>query len=197
MIVTLTGVSATGKTTIEKNLRARFDNLKPVISHTTRPPGEGDLLGNYAHLSEEEFKRMEDAGEFIWAVYIFGNHYGTAFKSLEDTIPEPDTIFLMVLEPDSIKKLRNFSEKINIKVVSFYILSPPPEVLRERLWNRGRETAGLIERRIIEAALWDERAKNSGIPYIFVRNDGEVHEAVDEVVRAIELYRRLPSKIDF
>lgn len=197
MIVTLTGVSASGKTTIEKGLRTCLDNLKPVVSHTTRPPGEGDLPGNYAHLSEQEFKKMEDAGEFIWSVYVFKNHYGTAFKSLQDTVSELDTVFLMVIEPDSVKKLRAFAEKMNIKVVSFYVFSPPPEVLKERLRKRGRETAEQIEIRIVEAAEWDEKALNSGIPYIFIRNDGEVWETVDEVVKIIELFEKLPSKIDF
>jgi len=188
VIVTLSGVSASGKTTIEKGLRLHFNNLKPVISYTTRPPSKSDLSGNYVHLSREEFKRMKDVGEFIWDVYIFGNQYGTTHKSLRDTLAEPDSIFFMVIEPESVRKLRLFARESGIKVVSFYILSPAPEVLRKRLSDRGREDAKQIENRIIEAVQWDKKALCSDIPFLFVGNsqhDPEARAAVSEVSAGI------------
>ena len=195
MIVTLTGASAAGKTTIENGLRKRLD-IRPVVSHTTRPPRESDLSGNYAHVSEAEFKRMKEAGEFIWSVFLFGNYYGTAMKSLEETALEPDTIFLMLLEPDSVRTLRLFSDRMNIKTASFYIISPLPDVLRDRLQKRG-DKPEQIEKRITESAKWDENALKSNIPYIFVKNEGPVEEAVGEILRTIELFKKLSSKIYF
>lgn len=201
MIVVLAGASGAGKSTIGEWLRKRFGvNLKPVVSYTTREPRDGDPPGEYAYVSVEEFKRMRQAGKFIWSVFISGNWYGTMFESLEETNREPDAIFLMVLEPDSVGTLHINAKRMGLKIVPFYIISPSVEELRWRLQNRARQERekkmakmradgvpeseiwawlkdkavkdqDALDGRMRDCLKWDDRALESKIPYVFVRND--------------------------
>ena len=201
MIVTLSGASGAGKSTIGEWLRKRFGvNLKPIVSYTTREPREADPPGEYAYVSVEEFERMKQAGKFIWFVFVSGNWYGTTFSSLEETKLEPNTIFLMILEPDSVGTLHIHTKKMGLKIIPFYIISPSVEELRWRLQNRARQERdkkiskmrsqgraemdvwewlkqqrlkdqAALERRLLDCLNWDERALESKIPYVFIRND--------------------------
>ena len=194
MIVTLTGVSAAGKSTVGKWLRKRFgDILKPVISITTRKPRESDPPGEYKYVSAEEFQKMKDAGKLIWDVCPYGtDRYGTLFQSLEETKREPDSIFLMVLEPKSVGKLHLHAKKMGLNVHSFYIVSPPEAELRRRFEERGDKPED-IERRTKESAKWDDRALESGIPYLFIRNDLDNTGKIGAVTIATEIIERMSA----
>ena len=120
--------------------------------------------------------------------------------SLDETKLEPDTIFLMILEPDSVGTLHVHAKRMGLKVAPFYIISPSVLEIRRRLENRAREERdkkiakmraqsrsesdiwewlkqqrpkdkAALEGRIQDCLKWDERALESKIPYVFVRND--------------------------
>ena len=194
MIVTLTGASAAGKSTVGKWLRKRFgDILKPVVSITTREPRESDPPGEYKYISVEEFQKMKHAGKFIWDVCPYGtDRYGTLFQSLQETEREPDSVFLMVLELDSVGTLHLHAKKMGLNVHSFYVVSPPEKELRRRLTERGDKPED-IERRIKESAKWDDRALRSGIPYVFIRNDLDNTGEIAAATIATEIVHRMSA----
>ena len=172
MIVTLTGGSGAGKSTIGEWLRKTFRaRLKPVVSITTRRPRDTDPPGEYEYMSKEKFLETKRAGRFIWDVCPYGTDlYGTMYESLKAADDEPDAIFLMVLELASVRKLHIHAKKVGLKIASFYILSPSEKELRRRLEKRKTDPAEM-ERRIEKSRQWDAWALGSGVPYVFVRND--------------------------
>ncbi len=223
MIVVLTGVSGAGKSTVGEWLRKRFgDTLKPVISVTTRAPRDDDPLGEYAYVSMEQFQRTKAEGKFIWSVCPFGTDwYGTLFESLEETKLKPNTVFLLILEPDSVGTLHIHAERMGLEVVYFYIVAPSAEELYRRLEDRTRrernkkyrkillqgrssdawewlveqrkKDAITVERRIRDCQKWDERALESKIPYMFVRNDLDDTGAIAAATIATEIVERMSA----
>ena len=73
-LVVVSGPSGAGKTTV---LRRLFEQapvpLVASVSATTRPPRPGEVDGaDYQFLSEEEFARHRERGDFIECFQVFG-----------------------------------------------------------------------------------------------------------------------------
>lgn len=81
MIVTLTGPSCAGKSTLEKLLVAKgFSN---AISTTTRQPRAGDVEGEaYYFVTRENFEFGLALDEFVEHVEFGGNYYGLTVQEV-------------------------------------------------------------------------------------------------------------------
>jgi len=185
MIVTISGASGAGKTTIAGWLLRLLPNSGMVPSHTTRSSRPSDIGGEYIHISKFIFWLFNIFRFFIWTVHPYGHNYGTAKRSVNKALRD-NTCFGIMLLFDTVDKLRSYARKRGEEnqVISFYIISPPIEVLRERLIGRG-ENPESVERRLSDCQRQDEEAIKSDIPYIFVRNDEEIDLVVAHVMKRI------------
>ncbi len=183
MILTLTGASGAGKSTIAKGLLAKDRNIVLLTSYTTRPQRETDLPNEYAYLSQEEFAQMEKRGDFLWYVCVRGFSYGTTKASVENALNDDERIHVMILLVEKVGVLRNYAQGLarGGRVCSFYILSPSQATIRERL-RAGGDDEVTIEKRIKGCLDWDKKAKESAVPFRFVRNERSVKSVVDEVL---------------
>jgi len=183
-IITITGSSGAGKTTIVGELLKNHPEWKMVVSLTSRVPRESDLPGEYTcEVPEEEFIECDRRGEFIWMVHVHGNIMATSLVDI-CTALESRFFSLMQLTSDAVKKLRAYAPN---EVLSFFVLPPGEEELRRRLVRRG-ESLEDIDRRIIDCREWENKARSSGIPYYFVRNNGTVADVVEQVEDIIRVY---------
>ena len=65
-VFVITGPSGVGKGTLIRTLRERVPELALSVSATTRDPRAGEEDGvDYWFLSDEDFQRRVDAGEFV------------------------------------------------------------------------------------------------------------------------------------
>ena len=80
-LIILSGPSGAGKSTVVRRLLDECDlPLKLSISATTRGPRLGEQDGQqYFFMSDEEFQRCREAGEFLECMEVFGlgHWYGT------------------------------------------------------------------------------------------------------------------------
>ncbi len=186
-ILTFTGASGSGKSSIAKSL-----DFPLVLSTTTRAPRPSDLPGEYEYLdsncfeskyfesnsfSSKSFDSVEARNDFLWIKEYGGNYYGTRYDSINLALSRPEN-FIMILVPEVLPLLLDYAGKE--KVLPFYIRSPDEAVLRSRLEKRG-ELEDSIERRLKGSRDWDLQAEGSGIPYIFITNNGTIEEAVEQV----------------
>jgi len=169
-IITITGASGAGKSTITRALLEKNPSSRLITSFTTRPPRESDIAGEYeCNLSPEFFA---DKDNFLWVIQAHGNIYGTTKDSVREALSS-DGLCFMLLAPEVIPVLRGAVAEQSGKdtmVESFYVLSPNAKELERRLYARG-ETTVLVQKRVSDCKKWNEEALASDIPYIFISND--------------------------
>ena len=77
--------SGAGKTTIVKEILARFDNLSFSVSATSRQPRPGEEHGrDYYFMDEQEFRALIANDSFVeWEEVYPGTYYGTLRSEIE------------------------------------------------------------------------------------------------------------------
>lgn len=85
-LIVLTGPTAVGKGTVETALRKAHPEVWVSVSATTRDPRPGERDGvNYWFISEPEFLRRQEAGEFLETAVVHGMaHYGTPLEPVRE-----------------------------------------------------------------------------------------------------------------
>lgn len=185
-ILTLTGQSGVGKTTIARAVLFAKPDARMVTSYTTRDRRLSDLDGEYKYVSDEEFASMESRGMFLWTAEHDGKQYGTTARSIHAVCIESHIIGIMILVPEVIEKLRKYLASIGMLSAHtpLFVVSPQKEVLLSRLLARGDIRAS-IDRRLEQAGSWEMQARTLDVQFRFVRNDGPIGEVVSEVLSAV------------
>ena len=178
-LITFTGSTGAGKTTIAGELMRRYTECKWLGGYTTRQLRPTDLPGEYYSISKEEFLHLVNEDRFVEWVQVHGNdYYGTLKESVDSIIHGSNSVFFKTIDPIGLLKLITYAPTV---VRSFYVLAPSEDILQKRLRDRG-ETEETIARRLIDCKRWDVDARASSIPYIFIRNERTVGEIVDHVL---------------
>lgn len=169
MILSLTGPSGVGKTTLMHNLLKALPDVKPLVSYTTRAPRPSDEPGEYKYVSQEEFDHLQAAGEFLWTANAYVNHYGTRKADIDMALNSTDAVYMPVLVLSAVKKLHDYANGAgkmhNLR--SMYIRIEDEAELRSRFKERG-DNPEEAEARIRECRTWNEEAKNLGVPFIWL-----------------------------
>ncbi len=169
-ILTLTGASGVGKTTIARAFLEQNPASKLMTSFTTRPPRDSDISGEYNCNLPLAF--FENRNKFLWVVQAHGNTYGTTKESVREALSSVMP-HLMILVPEVIPLLRTAVAELSSTdgaVAPFYVLSPKEKELARRLYARG-ETTSAVEKRVNDCTRWDKKALASDVPYLFLCND--------------------------
>lgn len=176
-VFVITGPSGVGKGTLIRALRERVPELDLSVSATTRRPRPGETHGvDYWFLSDEEFQRRIDAGDFVeWAEYS-GRRYGTLRSELQQRLDQGTPVVLEIEVQGARQVRRTMPEAIQI-----FIAPPSEEALRTRLVGRGTDDPQEVERRLEVAR--SELAAQKEFGYV-VCND-RLEDAVDDLERIV------------
>ena len=145
IIVILSSPSGAGKTTLVKKI-AKDNNFKISISHTTRKPRSNEKYGeDYYFINEKEFANLIKKQEFLEYAKVFENFYGSSkSKVIENLTNGKNVIFDIDWQgTEQIKK-----QKLNYKLISFFILPPSKTELFNRLKNRDMKDKNIVEQRM-------------------------------------------------
>jgi guanylate kinase len=169
MILSLTGPSGVGKTTLMHNLLKALPNVKPLVSYTTRAPRPSDEPGEYNYISAEEFDRMTAAGDFLWTAHAYVNRYGTRKADVDGALESKNTLCMPVLVLSAVKTMHQYANQVGkaANLHSMYIHIDDEAELRSRFKERGDKPQE-AEARIQECRSWNEEAKNLGVPFIYL-----------------------------
>ena len=146
-MVILSSPSGAGKTTLVK-LLSKNRNFFVSISHTTRKPRQNEIKGkDYHFVSDEEFRRLINNGEFLEYAKVFNNFYGTTRSPVIQSLEDGKNV-IFDIDWQGADQIKN--KKLNYKLITFFLLPPSKEVLFERLSNRDMKDKLIAEQRMKE-----------------------------------------------
>lgn len=163
-------------------MRERLPHLGLTVSATTRAPREGEVDGaTYHFLTDAEFARRVEAGEFLEWAQVHDHRYGTLASEVDRNLAAGNSLILEIDVQGALAVRRRFPGAVLI-----FIEPPSIEVLRERLIGRGSETDKTLALRLADAE--DELGLAPAYDVRLV-ND-ELDHATDELVRILTSYER-------
>jgi len=143
-VFVITGQSGAGKGTLIERLLRDFPQLQLAVSATTRARRPGEVDGvHYYFISDEEFDRRLEAGEFLeYHVFPWGQRSGTLVSEIQRIVDDGNACVLE-LETDG---ALNVAERV-ANAVTIFVTAPIDE-LERRLRERATESAGEIGERL-------------------------------------------------
>ena len=183
----LLGYSSVGKDTILKQVLKDMDDVKPIISTTTRPMRKGETEGvEYYFIDDTEFFRRgtDFVEQRIYHTKVKENGVekdATWRYGIERAELEKDDYLIVIVDSVGYKELKNYVG--NGRIVPIFI-SAPQEELRTRALARGDFEAE-VDRRLKDdyESFMDFRVRTV---YHEVKNgEGRLEEAIKEVENII------------
>jgi guanylate kinase len=146
----VSGPSGSGKTTLLARLLTNPPGpVVSAVSATTRPPRPGERHGvDYYFLTQEEFDRRRQAGEFLECFEVFGrgHWYGTLRSEVAPSLATGKWVILEIDVNGMLAVVREYPYAVTI-----FVRPSSLEELERRLVERGTESPAAIERRLAES----------------------------------------------
>ena len=179
-LLIISAPSGSGKTTLCRALQKRDASIRFSVSCTTRAKRKGEIDGvDYTFLTDQEFKKRIDNGEFSEWEQIHGNYYyGTLKAILESAILQQE---LLLLELD-VKGAMSINNIYSEKTLSIFVEPPSMDDLHTRLVKRGTDSEERIAKRL--ERLTAELEYKSNFDHHIINDD--VKHAVDEIMDIIQ-----------
>jgi guanylate kinase len=171
--------SGAGKTTLCQRLLADVDDLAYSVSHTTRPPRQGEVNGrDYFFVSEGEFREMIEANQFLEWAEVYGRYYGTGRRYVQSRLDAGQDVLIDV----DIAGARQIKQ--SRPEAAFIFIAPPSlSELRKRLQTRSTEDEEQLKIRL--KRVQEEVDAHDLYDYLIINDDLEVALAdLAAVVRA-------------
>jgi guanylate kinase len=143
-VFVITGPSGVGKGTLIRTLLERIPELQLSVSATTRRPRPGEEDGvDYHFLSDADFQRRVDAGEFIEHATYSGRRYGTLRSGLERHTAAGHPVVLEI-ELQGARQVRSTLPH----ALQVFVAPPSLDTLRTRLVGRGTDDDDQVAARL-------------------------------------------------
>ncbi|MQS44724.1 guanylate kinase [Lactobacillus salsicarnum] len=180
-VIVITGASGTGKTTISRYLKEKY-NIPQVLTHTTRLPRDGEAnCVDYYFETDETFEH----NHYLERVEYSGHKYGSSEEGLQKSWDVADIVSIVVDTKGAIA----YQEKYGDSAIIIF-MKADLDAVAERLKLRGDEKARLEQR--IKS---QENQRDREVPKEFQRNYYEIvnkdikktKECVDRVIEEIKV----------
>ncbi|MBI4534893.1 MAG: guanylate kinase [Ignavibacteriae bacterium] len=179
-LIVISAPSGSGKTTIAKEIMKRNPTLVFSVSATTRAKRDGEVEGrDYFYLTEDEFLKKIDEGEFIEWEKLYGNYYGTLKQEVERTICNGKHMLFDVDVNGGLSIKRKYPDACLI-----FIKPPSIEALKQRLFGRRTENGTATTRRLDRVPM--ELEKGQEFEHQIVNDALDI--AVEEVQNIVQTH---------
>lgn len=180
LLIIISGPSGSGKSTIVEHLIKKSDNFYYSISATTRPIKNDEVNGVHYHfMTHDEFQKLIDNNEFLEYKPYSSGFYGTMKSKVLEQLETGKDVVLDIEVQGALDIMDKYP-----KAVSIWLLPPNYSTLKQRLYDRKRDTPEEIENRLKISK--EEMKCFYEYDYIVVNNDGEQEEAANEIMDIIK-----------
>ncbi|HIB27155.1 MAG TPA: guanylate kinase [Candidatus Marinimicrobia bacterium] len=179
-LIILSAPSGSGKTTLCRALQRRDESIGFSVSCTSRTKRKGEINGvDYTFLTDQEFKKRIENGEFAEWEQIHGNYYYGTLKAILEAAIQHQELLLLELDVKGAMSIKNiYSEK----TLSIFVEPPSMDDLYTRLVKRGTDSEERIAKRL--ERLTAELEYKSNFDHHIINDD--VRHAVDEIMDIIQ-----------
>jgi guanylate kinase len=183
-VIVVTGTSGAGKGTLERAVLPRVPELELAVSATTRERRAGEEEGReYYFVSDDEFQRRLEAGEFLEHVdFEWGQRVGTLWSEISRIRAEGKAPLLDLETDGALAVQREVPDSVTI-----FVRAPTFQELERRLRARATETGGEIEKRLERAKAQLEQA--DAFDHVIVNDD--LQRAAAELLGIVQRELRL------
>ena len=147
-ILVISGPSGSGKSSLMHEMMKRVEDTYFSISTTTRQKRDGEIEGkDYFFISKDEFKQGIEEGNFLEWARVHDNYYGTSLKQILKELNAGKTVIFDI----DVQGHKIAQEKFGNIITSVFVTTPSQEVLKDRLVQRGTDSAESIQKRLNNA----------------------------------------------
>lgn len=182
LLIILSGPSGVGKGCVRQEIMKNNKlDLTYSISMTTREKREREEDGkDYYFVSDEEFQKNIDAGNFLeWASFV-GHRYGTPKDKVEELRNKGKNVFLEIEINGASQVLSRVHDD---RVISIFLMPPSFQALEKRIRKRQTESEEIIQERLQKGL--KEMSMTENYDYVVI-ND-KVERAAQEITDLIKL----------
>jgi guanylate kinase len=182
--IIISSPSGAGKTTLSQMLLKdrRLGKFSFSVSHTTRPPREGEVDGrDYYFTDHGTFRKMVRGGEFAEHARVHGNRYGTSLAEIRRRRALGGDGIIFDIDYQGARQIK----KKLPETLAIFILPPSIHELHRRLIKRGTESRKSLEIRFRNAI---KEIRHFDIFDFVVTND-VLEEAYGRLVTVIKAHR--------
>ncbi len=179
IMIILSSPSGAGKTTLVKKI-SKEKNFKISVSHTTRQPRPNEINGvDYFFITENEFQKLINEGEFLEYANVFKNLYGSTKKEVFKNLKNGHNV-LFDIDWQGAEQIKN--QSLSYNVISFFILPPSKEILHQRLISRGENNDDILQMRMKQ---FDKDVLH-WVDYDFVVVNEDLDKCYNEIIRYLD-----------
>jgi len=185
----LSAPSGAGKSTLIQLLFQEISGLYFSISHTTRPPREGETNRvEYFFVSEQRFRDMIESNQFLEWAHVHGYYYGTSHQMVKEAAEQGKDLLLDIDIQGAAKVRAKLPE-----AASIFIFPPSYEALRRRLIERRTDSPEQILQRIENAR--QEIEHYAEYDYIILNEDlAEACKNLASIIRSHRCRRKVQTE---
>jgi guanylate kinase len=179
LLIVISGTPGVGKDSLIRHMEECGCPFHFVVTATDRPPRPGEIHGeDYFFLTATEFTSMIEQDELLEHALVYDQHKGVPKQHVREAMASGKDVIMRVDVQGAATIRRLVPEAVLI-----FLTASSDEELERRLRARGGDSPAQLEKRFVAAR--EEMKHLPEFDYVVVNRDGELHQAVDDVLAII------------